>query len=215
MKRRIALLLLAVLVMLAVVPVSGAVAESAKLKMETHTYWANEPFGYTVFTENLPDNAKLVSAKTSNPKVLTIEKWGSGKWDVCVSPHKPGKSVVTVVYKFGGKKHTVKGTFTVKKYPNALKALTLNGKPIDLKNNKYEADCTANGKSTVTIKATPAKGWKVLNPIEIRSEGYSYKTVKNGRSAKISLKKKGVEAEVVLVNSLGEEFGYYIKLTNW
>lgn len=213
MKRRIALFLLVLMAALALAPVSGAMAETPKLKMETHTYWAKTPSWYTVFTENLPDDAKLVSAKSSKPNVLSIEKWGSDKWDVVVHPEKPGKSVVTVVYKFGGKRHAVKGTFTVKKYPNAIKSLTLNKKAINLKKNPFEADCTNNKNSKITIKVTAAKGWKVVNPIEILSEGCSYKTVKNGRSVKISLKKERVAALITLINGAGEEFNYYINLT--
>lgn len=213
MKRRIALFLLVLMAVLALAPVSGAFAEEAELRMETHTYWAKTPSWYTVFTENLPDDATLVSAKSSKPSVLSIEQWGNDKWDVVVHPEKPGQSVVTVVYKFGGKKHTVKGTYTVKKYPDAIKSITLNQKAINLKKNPFEADCRNNKSSKIAIKVTTAKGWKLVNPIEILSEGCSYKTVKNGRSVKISLKKKRVAALITVKNKMGEEFEYFINLT--
>lgn len=188
-------------------------AESNKIKLETHTYWAGTPGAYTVFSENLPDSAKLVSIKSSKPGVLKAEKWGSGKWDCVVIPLKKGKSKVTVTYKIKGKKVKVSGVFTVKPYPNAIKKLVYNGKKISLKKNKYEADKISKTTKKVSIKVTPAKGWKLRDPIEILSEGGTYKDLKNGKSVKISPKKPRVAALITLENKKGEEFEYFINIT--
>ena len=166
-----------------------------------------------MFAENLPDNAKLVSIKSSRPKVLAAEKWGSGKWDCAVTPLKKGKSVVTVTYKIKGKKVKASGVFTVKPYPNAIKRLAYNGKNISLTKNKYEADKISKNTRKVSIKVTPAKGWTVQDPIEILSEGGTYKDLKNGKSVKISPKKPRVAALITLVNRKGEEFQYFINIT--
>lgn len=198
---------------LAMLLLSGMTVFAAKLKLETHTYWAGAPYSYTVFTENLPDNATLVSARSSNPKVLSIEKWGDGKWDCAVSPLKPGKSKVTVTYKIGKAKKTVSGVFTVKKYPNAIKKLTYNKKAVNLKKNPFNVDLAKKAKKKSTIKVTPAKGWKVVNPIEILSEGCSYKLVKNGKPVSISLKKPRVAALITMENTRNETFQYFIDLT--
>jgi len=214
MKKRIAAVVLLAALLAAVMSVSAiALAEKTQYRLETHTYWAGAPAAYTVFTENMPDDAKLVSIKSSKPKVLKVEKWGSGCWDSAVVPLKPGKSKVTVVYKVNKKKVTVSGTYTVKKYPNAIKKLLVNKKPVDLKANKFEVDCKKLKSAKVTLKVTPASGWKVSNPIEILSEGCSYKTVKNGKTVKISLKKPRVSALITLTNKLGEEFEYFVELT--
>lgn len=204
------LMFLAVLLSAAAFSVS---AESGKIKLETHTYWAGTPAAYTVFAENLPDNAKLVSIKSSKPGVLSAEKWGSDKWDCAVTPLKKGKSTVTVTYKIKGKKVKVSGVFTVKPYPNAIKKLVYNGKSISLKKNKFEADKISKTTKKVSIKVTPAKGWKLRSPIEILSEGGSYKTLKNGKSVKISPKKPRVAALITLENKKGEEFDYFINIT--
>lgn len=214
MKKRIAIVtLLAIVLSLMLAASSAALAKGLDLKLETHTYWEKDPSCYTVFTENLPENAKLVSIKSAKPKVLRAEKWGSGKWDCGVVPLKAGKSKVTVVYKISGKKVTVSGTFTVKKYPNAIKKLTFNKKAIDLKKYPFEIDNFKQAAKTITIKVTPASGWKLVSPIEILSEGCSYKTVKNGKSVNISLKKPRVSALITLHNKLGEEFEYFINIT--
>lgn len=210
MKKRIIAVLLAVALLSTL---SVACAEKLNLKLETHTYWEKTPACYTVFTENLPDNAKLVSIKSSNPKVLEAEKWGNDKWDCGVTPLKAGTSKVTVVYKINGKKYTVSGTFTVKKYPNAIKTLVFNKKKIDLKKNPFEVDCYKQAAKTISIKVTCASGWKLVQPIEILSEGCSYKTLKNGKSVKISLKKPRVAALITLTNKKGEEFEYFINIT--
>lgn len=214
MKKRIfALSLLTVL--LSVVLFSGSVACAAglDLKLETHTYWQDAPYGYTVFTENLPDNAKLVSIKSSKPSVLTADKWGSGCFDAVVSPHKPGRSRVTVKYRIGKKTYTVSGVYTVRKYPNAIKKLVFNGKTVNFKKDPFNADYKSLKAKKVTIKVTPAKGWKLVQPIEILSEGSSYKTVRNGKTVKISLKQPRVDALITLTNSKGEEFEYFIDIT--
>ena len=208
-KRIVAVLLLTMLLSTLFV----AEAEKLDLRMETHTYWENAPYMYTVFTENLPEDAKLVSIKSSNPSVLKAEKWGSDKWDAVVGPLKPGTSTITVVYKIKGKKVTVNGTFTVKKSPNAIKALTLNNQAINVKKNRFEAKCYDLAANKITIKVTPASGWKLAGPIEILSEGCSYKTVKNGKTVKISLKKPRVAALITLRNKLNEEFEYELNLT--
>ena len=217
MKRKITVIvLLALALSLMLTTASAASTTTAKklgLKLETHTYWAGVPACYTVFTENLPEDAKLVSIKSSKPKVLRAEKWGSDKWDCVVTPLKPGKSKVTVTYKIDGKKVAVSGTFTVKKYPNAIKKLTFNKKAINLKKYPFEVDNFKQAAKTITIKVTPASGWKLVSPIEILSEGCSYKTVKNGKSVKISLSKPRVAALITLKNKLGEEFEYFINIT--
>ena len=210
MKRRIAIV---TLLAIALSLMFTASAKELNLKLETHTYWAGAPYSYTVFTENLPDDAKLVSIKSSKPKVLGVEKWGTDKWDCAVQPLAPGKSKVTVVYKIDGKKVTVSGTFTVKKYPNAIKKLTFNKKTISLKKNPFEIDCFSTAAKTNTIKVTPASGWTLVSPIEILSEGSTYKSAKNGKSFGISLKKPRVSALITLRNKQNEEFEYFINIT--
>lgn len=192
---------------------SGMNVFADNLKLKTHTYWAGAPYVYTLFTENLPENATLVSVKSSKPSVLSVEKWGSGKWDAAVAPLKKGTSKVTVKYKIGKTTKTVSGTFTVKKYPNAIKKITYNNKAINLMQNPWQVDVTKKATKKVTIKVTPAAGWKLSRPIEILSEGCSYKLVKNGKSVTISLKKPRVAALITLVNSKQEEFEYFVNIT--
>lgn len=82
-----------------------------------------------------------------------------------------------------------------------------------LKKNPFEVDCYKQAAKTISIKVTCASGWKLVQPIEILSEGCSYKTLKNGKSVKISLKKPRVAALITLTNKKGEEFEYFINIT--
>ena len=211
MKQRKRLAVLLIVTTILVLSSCSAVF-AKKLKLETHTYWAGAPYYYTVFYKNLPEKAKLVSIKSSKPKILEPDKWGDERFDCAVQPLKPGKSKVTVTYKINGKNTSVSGTFTVKKYPKAIKKLVYNGSTIDLKKYKFQIDKYSKTKK-ITIKATPSKGWKVQNPIELLSEGSSYKTVRNGKSVNIDLKKSRVSALITLKNKKKEVFEYHIDIT--
>ena len=78
----------------------------------------------------------------------------------------------------------IKKTITVKKYPNQIKSLKVNGKAVKVSENKYFLD-SKTGKTSVKIKMALKKGWKIKNV-----EAYAY--TKNYTEKKISATKKAI-----------------------
>ena len=163
--------------------------------MPEQTFWAGERT-WSIGIYGTPDGAKLVSVKSSKPKVLKVTKTSSDPLDgISWTPLKPGTSKVSVTYKDKeGKKTTISANYTVKKMPSPFSKLKVNGKsvkPSSMKNiysfNKY-----TKTSATITFKAK--SGWKVVEK-GFEVFGKDRKTLKSGKKYKIP---KGKDAYAVI-----------------
>lgn len=105
-----------------------------------------------------------VSDKTiAKVMIKTFKVDGKKYKEYYVLGKKPGKTKVTVKYKYNGKVKYKKINVTVEAYPNPLQSLEVNGKNVPLSGVTsfiYEAKCK---KTKVKIKAVPSEGWEIID----------------------------------------------------
>lgn len=137
-----------------------------------------------------------------------------------IVPKAVGKTKVTVQYKLpsGTKKKSTK-TVTVKKYPNHIKSLKVNGKKVTISKHKFRYDKGKIKKTKIPIELKLKKGWKVVdawgsvwnnnNSLEIKK---AKSKLKNGTA--ISWPKKYTEFELMITMSDGTDYiDYHIRLS--
>lgn len=147
--------------------------------------WAGES-GYGVEIEG----AAVESVKSSNKAVLVAKRgFFYDENDVktpfyYLTAKKAGKATITVKYSDpDGKTGTLEKSIKVKKYPNPIKSLKVNGKKVTVSKNKYMYS-KGNFKSTKAIvKVTLNKGWKI-------ADTWAYGYTKSGKTVKIKITKK-------------------------
>lgn len=174
-------------------------AFAAKGKLIPDTLWLGG-MGSQVYVENVPDNAKLISVKSSNTSVLRADKFGSEMYNMAVFPvSKTGKSRITVKYKVGKKAYTVSGVFTVKKFPKLFSTLKLNGKIITSSGTKdmYQISSYKKSKATLTYKAKSP--WIVEHAEVHVIDSNDIRDITSGKSFRIP-KGKEAEASIYLGN---------------
>ena len=164
-----------------------------KISIAPETLWAGCEYTFGVQFNNMPESAKIVSIKSSKPSVIRATKDGSEIYDTNLTPLKVGKSKITVTYKLDGEKKKVSATYKVKKYPSPYSYIKVNGKKIDIKNNKYYYDFNKYKKTSAKIEIKLKKGWKIRDAYGYDENGNNNFTPKNGKSFKI---KKGKNAYV-------------------
>lgn len=192
--------------------VIGAVPAFAIVEIKTgympeQTFWAGEqPLNIGIY--GTPDGARLVSVRSSEPKVLKVTKTSSDPLDgITWTPLKPGTSKVSVTYKDKeGKKTTISANYTVKKMPSPFSKLKVNGKKVKTSEykNVYSFDKYTKTSATITFKVK--SGWTVTRKnfevfgkdrVKLKS-GKKYKISKSKEAwAVISLKNKKSGDEVV------------------
>lgn len=151
---------------------------TAKCELVGDTLWKGDGENCLQW-EGVNGDAEVVSLKSSNSSVLKVKK-AEKLWDCTVTPKGVGKAKVTVKVKVNGKNKSISANYTVKKYPNALTQIKVNGKAVDLKNNKFEAQVkVTKEKNKVEFKL--AKGWR------LNSSGYIY----DGNSKFLKLRSGG------------------------
>lgn len=224
-KRAISLLTALALVLGTVFVMTGQVdaASKAPAKIVSETLWAGEvTFAKTDFESyNNYEKAKLVSIKSSDKKVIKVRKSKKGNkiYDQTIEAKKPGKCTVTLKYKLKGKTYTLKGKYTVKKYPKPLKSISLNGNKISLSKYKHEYSKDKYKKTTAKVKIQPAKGWKITYVYANLYDGKNFDDVKvtknaitKGKNFKFSKKEKELYVYVLLENKKGQEIDYVVWL---
>jgi len=145
----------------------------------------------------IPDKCSLVSIRSSNTKVIKAVKEGSQLYEHYLEPRRAGKSTITVKYKYKGRTYTISKVCVVKKYPNAVKSLKVNGKTVNLNQKKFpfDYDISKYRKTSARIKLTPAAGWKIQQvDMSIFNDNYDkFKTLKTSvikKGSSISCSKK-------------------------
>ena len=213
--KRFTRILSLLLVVFALAGLAGsALAATLKPAIEPRTLWAGCEYYSSVDFVDMPENAKILSVKSSRPGIIKAHRESSNIYDNYLEPLKAGKSKITVKYKYEGKTSTISATFTVKKYPNPLTSVTVDGKARNLKANPYYLDINKYKGTKPLVKVKLAKGWKIAY-----TWGYTEKpgaedsfkefNPRNGRSFKLP---KGYEAGVffTMANAKGEEIQYGI-----
>ncbi len=198
-------------------PISADAA--AKVFFYEKTVWLGQNTSWAIdgYITNMPDKAKLVSVKVSNKKVLSIDDCSHGETKTihnqAVVPKKVGKSKLTIVYKVGSKKKTISATLTVKKYPFPVKALKINGKKINVKENSIHYFMDNYKKSNIKLNVTVKKGWKIFDAVLVDMGVPQPKTitksVKNGKSIKL-LKSNGQYISITLMDKNDKMITYQI-----
>ena len=108
------------------------------------------------------ETAKVTSVTSSDKSIVKPKKKKSGDTTFYqIKPLKKGTAKITVKFKTSsGKKQSLTKKITVKKYPNQIKSLTVNGKSVDVSKNKYTYNKKFTGKKAkIGIKVK--KGWTV------------------------------------------------------
>lgn len=204
-------LLLALLTLAAAVPALADIYDEPYI--QTETLWARCEYGFGITFVNIPMEAKLVSVSSSNKKVLRVRKFSSDMNDTLLEPLKAGTAKVTAKYKVGSKNYTLSAVYTVKDYPNPLKSVLVDGKAIDIVNNRYYFDFENYSKAKTVIKLNLASGWKVSwtwGFIRDKNGNEKEFAPKSGKSFKIP-KGGGAAAFFTLINKQGDEIQYGIR----
>ena len=185
-KAKICSLLLSAVMTLSLV-YTGSIETYAK---DNWSVWMNSTMfkgqtsSVTVGNNKSSKTGTVTSVKSSNKSVLKVVKTtsGSDKWYE-VKAKKTGKAKLTIEFKTdSGKKKTLTKKITVKKYPNQIKSLTLNGKKIEVSKNKYKYSRKCS-KTEATIKIKLKEGWEIsdVNANLYNSENSKYEEVKSAK----------------------------------
>ncbi|MBQ3424292.1 MAG: hypothetical protein IJH38_03740 [Clostridia bacterium] len=208
MKSMLCRVISACLMLVLVISVWPAMAEEKVALSVNELLWVGQ--GYVdVYVDDPYDDAEFISVKSSNSKVLRV-KHVKGELSFSVKPLKQGKSTIQFVYKRNGRKFIVKKTIRVKKYPNAIASLKINGETILLKDHKCSYTVSKFRKTSATVKVKPAKGWKVKG-MYADLEYIGYKEIKNGKAFKLHKKGRG-EVWFDLINEQNQVFTYTIEI---
>ena len=137
--KRFCIIMLLVIPAAAFLGLNSYAATSKYVKLASGTLWEGDEVYRGVTYKKATDEATIVSIKSSKPKVIEATKDEEYK-DLqanTIVPLKLGKSTITVTYKYRGKKYSTSALYTVKKYPAPFKSMKVNGKNVDLKENKF------------------------------------------------------------------------------
>ena len=201
------------LCLLASVAAPGLAA--AKPTIANSTLWAGVGKS-AVLVQNLPGNAKSFSITSSRKDIIKV---GCGDRNdpstLWLKPLKVGKSKITVKYKAGGKSYSVSSTFTVKKYPNPLAWVKVNGKKIDLKKNKLGYDLESYTKKKLTVDYALSSGWKVRRRFVSMFVDNDIKDVawKKGKAIDLSNVPAAIVTLVLYNSKTDDEFLYMFFVT--
>lgn len=166
--------------------------------------------------------SRVTKVTSSNSAVLKVrtEKWRNEKNKMqtyyFVRAKSAGKATLTIKHSKG----TIKQTVRVKKYPNHITSLTVNGKKVKISDNKFRYDKGNIKSSKVTVKMNLKSGWKItdvwgncwnMNGGD-RSFTKSASVVKKGSA--ISFPKKYSEFELMIAMTNGKDtINYHIRLS--
>ena len=157
MKRNLFRLLALTLLLALLTGTVPALAAAGVAIVKPDIFWQGD--WQRVELENLPKGATVTKVKSSRTDIIQVndgEPW-------YMHAVKAGKSKITVKYRLkSGTVKSVSATLTVRKYPNAIKAIRLNGKKLDIKpaeNIEYQAH--GYKKTATTLAVSANTGWKV------------------------------------------------------
>lgn len=181
--------------------------------------WIGE-YSYLVSVYKM-DSSKEYTVKkvTSSSSAVKIKK---EKWDDktywLATPKKAGTATVKVTYKKSGKTKKISTKIKVKKYPNHIKSLKVNGKKINISKNKFTYTKRYKGTSA-KIKMALKSGWKIKSVDGVyykKDTNKSFKVKKSqiAKGSKISFPKKyeSMDVWIRMVNKKGDVITYDVYL---
>ena len=219
-KRAVSMVLTLVLMLGMVVAGTGqARAESVKGELSICSpLHAGEDFEITVRNPDTQEEATITYAKSSDRKVAKITE-DSGYYTVYAK--KPGKTRITVKYKWdNGETGKIAKNFRVKKYPNQIKSLKVNGKSIKTTGEErywYSELCY---KTYAKIQLSLRKGWKIakVEGAYYDSKDDRYRNIKNvkklvkaGKSIRFPKKYRYMDIKIEMKKGT-EAISYQIRL---
>lgn len=222
--KKLTVLLLGVVMLLAALPVQAANFCQVRLEGNkiTAVYYPSKNSSYNeIAIGQIVEGSKsssLKNLKSSNKSVLTVKatKYKNGNvYSTEIMAYAKKAGTATVTFKAGGKNYKVK--VTVKNYTNPVSYIKVGStkmsaakfKKTNVANLKYSK--FSNKKCKITVK--PAKGWKLSGKIQFlsdyyESDGYKIPTqtlVVNGKNVVIKGRKPSKSfypcLQMVLVNS--------------
>lgn len=163
-------------------------AAKAPAKLISETLWAGCDYTSGAFLDSdkagFYEKARIVSISSSDPAIIKAKKIGKEIWDTELIPKKPGKCKITVNYKFKGTPYTASAVYTVKKYPNHLKKVTVNGKNVKVtKDTRYYKRYYNYKGASPKIKIQLNNGWKIIDTYGYISKGETDTRIKIKKSA--------------------------------
>lgn len=181
----------------------GMVVHAAgKIKLAPQILWAGAKEVNLVYqnaTDDFRGEAKLVSVKSKNTKVIKVvrDKDSDDVEDAAtLTAVKAGTSKITATYKYKGKKTTISATYTVKKTPKPFASITIAGKKLNLKKDPCGATLKLKGDEDqakqIKVQVKFNKGWKLKRMY--RMDDGKEETVKNGKIAYTGDERIGIVA---------------------
>ena len=191
MKRGLSILLsLTILVILITIPTVHSYASYGNWKLTINSVFEGCEADYTISnTQNSKLGYELLYMQSSDPSIVKITEYEQSSYSVYeVNALKPGKAIVTArIIDDNNYIYEIPCTVTVKKYPNQIKSLKINGKSVKIKGNKRFSCTKVTKKNKAKIKIALKKGWKIT---KVKGK---YLNIKTGKSTKI----KGIKKAIV------------------
>jgi hypothetical protein len=188
MKRNLYRLLALTLLLTFIAGTFPALAAAKVAIVKPETFWQGD--WQRVMLENLPKGAAIASVKSSRTDIIQVVEADENRpW--MLHALAGGKSRITVRYTLkSGAAKSVSATFTIKKYPNAIKYIKLNGKKLPIKPAE-DIQYLLQGYNKTATRLTVAAntGWKIekitlyLDKIDGTEKELDV-TKKNGKSIK-------------------------------
>lgn len=168
---------------------------------------------------------KVTSVTSSNNNVVKVVKdtYYNEKGKKATSYHlkyvKAGAADITVKYtRPNGQKAVIKKTLQIKKYPNMIKSLKVNGKTVKTSKNKFQYSVNKFKKTSAKIKMATKNGWKVKEvTADYYGKSYKYKELKKSvvtKGTAISFPKKFnyMIIYIYMENKSGDQITYEVDL---
>lgn len=168
--------------------------------------WYTVP-GFSLSKLGFPEGAKIVKVNSSQRSVLDYDYDATG---LCLLPRKVGKSKITLTYKVGNKKSSIAKTYKVLPYPNPITSIKVDGKKINLRENKASVYFGNYKKTKTTITVKPSTGWKIVKRATYTDEE-GVTTIRSLKNIKLSKKFSRINIEITLRNTKGQEYVYGVQ----
>lgn len=189
--------------------------------------WVGEdPYWVGLWKENNEGIATAVSSSKSSVVAVKKEKYrdekGKTQTAFYVKPESVGTAKITIKFKTkSGKKLSTSRTVSVKKYPNHIKSLKVDGKTVNVSKNKYLYLKGKFKKDKVKINMKLKDGWKIVdvwgNCWDMDSG--KIQEIKNAKSllkkgSAIKFPKKYSDFELMIGMSKGDYYiSYHVRLS--
>lgn len=180
------------------------------------TLYKGQYSGTWVYNTKTYKDAKITNVKSSNSKIVKVNKNtyedenGKKQTSFSIYGRKAGKAKLTINFKDGSKTKKIRKTVKVKKYPNQIKSLKINGNKVNLKGDKrYNYYNTSKyKKKSAKIQLKLKKGWRISN---ISGNYYNYKTGKEGKIS--SLKSKISKGKTIKFPNKWTSMDVHVEMT--